>query len=220
MSIPLTPAQRFVLWMVVVTPLFVTAAFLLSGALSLVVAATLCAVLWLLRPLLTPPESGASKLRMRMVVGIFGLAASKGFWSNLVDSAVKEFAATPQVRAVLPSLESHLDPGPSYIVLVFVLAGLWIVSRSLKDRTIAGSHRTGPEKTDRGSATGPAWRSRDPCFPCPGRPRRRKERRPPQTSPRHARRGGQDRARADLHKPAGVALERVPSPRIQKHRTI
>lgn len=144
----LASAHRLVLLTLALSAIAVVAAHILSGAASLLVAATLCALLWLLRPVLLPPGYGAMKVRTLSVLGIFGLAASYGFWSQLVDAGTKTLGRIPQVQQAAPWLEKvDLGSGPSVAVLVFVAIGLWIVNHYMADRTIAGGHPA-PMATD------------------------------------------------------------------------
>lgn len=141
MNTPLTSAHRLVLSTLGLGLAAVMVAYFFSGMASLLVAGTLCVLLWLLRPLLLPPGYGAMKVRTLSMLGMFGLAASYGFWSQLVDTAAKALAASPQVREVAPWIEKvDLGSGPSIAVLVFVVIGLWIVNHYMADRSIAGGH--------------------------------------------------------------------------------
>ncbi len=141
MNTQFTSAHRLVLSTLGLSLAAVMVAYFFSGTASLLVAGTLCVLLWLLRPLLMPPGYGAMKVRTLSVLGIFGLAASYGFWSQLVDAAAKALAASPRVREVAPWIEKvDLGSGPSIGVLIFVAAGLWIVNYYMADRSIAGGH--------------------------------------------------------------------------------
>ena len=148
MTTGFTSAHRLVLLILGLGVLAVTVAYTVSGIASLMVAGTLCALLWLLRPLLLPPGYGAMRVRSMSILGVFGLAASYGAWSQLVDTAVKMLSANPQVRAVVPWIERvDLGNGPSVAVLVFAVVGVWIVNHYMADRSIAGDHPV-PLKAD------------------------------------------------------------------------
>ena len=141
MNTQLTSAHRLVLSTLGLGLTAVMVAYFFSGMASLLVAGTLCVLLWLLRPLLLPPGYGAMKVRTLSMLGMFGLAASYGFWSQLVDTFAKALAASPQVREVAPWIEKvDLGSGPSIAVLVFVVIELWIVNHYMADRSIAGGH--------------------------------------------------------------------------------
>lgn len=141
MNTQLTSAHRLVLSILGLSVSAVTVAYFFSGVVSLLIAGTLCVLLWLLRPLLMPPGYGAMRVRMLSVLGAFGLAASYGFWSQLVDTAAKALVASPQVRDIAPWIETvDFGNGPSIVVLIFIVFCLWIVNHYMADRSIAGGH--------------------------------------------------------------------------------
>lgn len=148
MNTPFTSDHRLILSTLGLGVVAVMVAYLFSGMASLLVAGTLCVLLWLFRPLLMPPGYGATKIRTLSVLGIFGLASSYGFWSPVIDAAAKAFAASPIVREVAPWIgEVDLGSESSIVVLIFAVAGLWIVNHYMADKSIAGGHPV-PINTD------------------------------------------------------------------------
>lgn len=148
MNGPLAPTHRFILSALALSTVAVGVVYFLSGVAALLVAVTVCVLLWIFRPLLMPPGYGATKVRTLSVMGIFGLAASYGFWSQLVDTSVKALASSPWAREYVPWLVNvEFGSGPSISVLAFVAVGLWIVNHYLVDRSIAGGHPV-PISTD------------------------------------------------------------------------
>jgi hypothetical protein len=119
----------------------VGAAYLFSGVASLIVAATLCLILWIFRPLLMPPGYGATKIRALSLIGIFALATSYGFWAELANTAVAALATLPSVKERAPWVaEVKFGASPSIAILIFVMVCVWIVNHYMRDTSIAGGH--------------------------------------------------------------------------------
>lgn len=147
MKAPLTSNHWLALLIIVVGETAALVAYHFSKAASLVVAVLLCLLLWLLRPLFMPPRYAEMKLRTVCVLGIFGLAASYGVWSDLINAVVRAASRSPAVQQFAPWLaDVPLGSAPSIATLLFVLVGLWIVLRGLEG-SIAGAS-TSPMAAD------------------------------------------------------------------------
>jgi hypothetical protein len=143
----LSPSQQFVVIILGLAVLALVVSYLVSGPLALVAALTLCALVWILRPLLMPPGYGAMRIRMVSIVGVFGLAASHSFWGDLVNGAARSLAGDPEILAKYPWLAKvHFENEPSIAILVFVAVCVLVVNYFLTDRTIAGGHPVPIEK--------------------------------------------------------------------------
>ncbi|MFC4314424.1 NACHT domain-containing protein [Steroidobacter flavus] len=147
MKAPLTSGHWLALLIIVVGETAALVAYHFSKTASVLAAVTLCALLWLLRPLFMPPRYGEMKLRTLCVLGIFGLAASYGVWADLLNAAIRAASQSPAAQQVAPWLaEVQLGDAPSIAALIFVLTGLWLVLRGL-DGSIAGAS-TSPMSED------------------------------------------------------------------------
>lgn len=87
MNTQFTSDHRLILSTLGLCVVAVMVAYFFSGMMSLLVAGTLCILLWLFRPLLMPPGYGATKIRTLSVLGILGLASSYGLSSQIIGLA-------------------------------------------------------------------------------------------------------------------------------------
>lgn len=118
------------------------AAFLfLSWIGAVFVAMVICALLWLLRPLILPPGVGATKVRVLSLLGIFTLAGSHSLWGELVNTVAKTLATVPAVRSVWPGIvEIEWSSEPSIAVMTFAGLGVLCVNYFMSDSSIGGGH--------------------------------------------------------------------------------
>ena len=97
-------------------------------------------VLIITRPLWAP--SGATRVRIVSLMGVFSVGASYGIWAPFMDAFVKGFAQSPENIKKYPWLSQvNLDSEPSLPLLFFLLAGVFIVNYFMaKDETLTGKH--------------------------------------------------------------------------------
>ena len=144
----MSSTQRLLIVVLVLAALAVLVANLQIGFHGAVLASLLvCGVLWITKPIWAPPGFGATKVRLASIAGIFALAASHGVWATLINSTIAELIMSPALVAKYPWLKDvTISSEPSYAVLAFVLAGVFIIHYFLPDRTISGQHPTPVEK--------------------------------------------------------------------------
>jgi hypothetical protein len=103
-------------------------------------------ILLVTRPLWAP--SGATKVRLASLAGIFTMSASYGLWAPFLDAYIKKLAESPEWVSQYPWLKDiSLSSEPSLTLLVFTLAGVFIVNYFVaKDGTLAGKNPDPIEK--------------------------------------------------------------------------
>ena len=105
------------------------------------IAILICAVLWLLRPLILPPGAGATKVRVLSLLGIFSLAGSHSLWGDIVNTLAKALSSDPQILHAAPWIaQVEWVTEPSITVLMFAAISVLIVNYFMVDKTIGGGH--------------------------------------------------------------------------------
>lgn len=142
MNTQLNSPHRLVLLILGLSIASIIAAFLaMPGVAPFVIGLLICAVLFLLRPLLLPPGAGATKVRILSIAGIFAIAGSKGLWADLVNTAAKALASDPAIAHRFPWIgHLELSTEPSNAMLIFCAVGIFIVNYFMADASIAGNH--------------------------------------------------------------------------------
>lgn len=136
-----SPTHRFIFSTLLLGVIAVGTAYMFSGVASLLVGGTLSLLLWIFRPLLMPPGYGATRVRLLSLMGVFALATSYGFWSQLIDAAALAISQNQSVLEAVPWLSGlKLGSAPSIGVLAFVTISVWGVNRYMVDSSIAGGH--------------------------------------------------------------------------------
>ena len=139
----LTSSHLLALSILILTVLaFVGSRWLWSTFAAFQVAALICSVLVLLRPLLMP-AAGATKVRIASLIGIFAIASTHSFGADLFNTAVKALAASPEMLRLAPWLaEVEWSTEPSIPILIFADLGVLIVNYFMTEKTIGGTPET------------------------------------------------------------------------------
>lgn len=142
-----SPTHRLILAIVVLSIVSVVCAYLVSGPLALLLAAVICALIWLLRPIVMPSHHGNTKVRLFSLIAFFALAGSFGFWSEFVNQFIQALAAEPMVAKATPWLKHiKLENGPSIAVIAIAAVVILGVNYFLRDKSIPGQH---PDRFDK-----------------------------------------------------------------------
>ena len=106
------------------------------------VAALICSLLVLLRPLMIPP-AGATRVRIASLIGIFAIAGTHSLGADLFNTVVKAMVASPEILQLAPWIEGlELSTEPSIAVLIFADVGVLIVNYFMTEKTIGGTPET------------------------------------------------------------------------------
>jgi hypothetical protein len=110
------------------------------------ISIVICLVLMITRPLWAP--SGATRVRLLSLTGIFAIGASYGIWAPFADAFIKGLAQSPDRIENFPWLKDvSINSEPSLFILVFLLIGVFIVNFFMaKDETLTGKHPDPIEK--------------------------------------------------------------------------
>ena len=136
-----SPTHRLILAIVVLSVVSVGCVYWVSGPLALLLSILICALIWLLRPIVMPSHHGDNKVRFFSLIAFFALANSYGFWSDLVNQLIQAIAAEPAVAQVAPWLKHiSLDNGPSIALLGISAVVVLGVNFFLRDKSIPGQH--------------------------------------------------------------------------------
>jgi DNA polymerase III delta prime subunit len=142
-----SPTHRLILAIVVLSVISVACAYWVSGPLALLLSIFICALIWLLRPIVMPSHHGDNKVRFFSLIAFFALANSYGFWSDLVNQLIQAISAEPAVAQVAPWLKHiSLDNGPSIALLGISAVVVLGVNYFLRDKSIPGQH---PDRFDK-----------------------------------------------------------------------
>jgi hypothetical protein len=97
-------------------------------------------VLIITRPLWAP--SGATRVRLLSLTGIFAIGGSYGIWAPFADAFIKGLAKSPDWIEKYPWLKDvSIDSEPSLPILIFVLVSVYFVNYFMaKDETLTGKH--------------------------------------------------------------------------------
>jgi hypothetical protein len=109
------------------------------------VSALIIGILLVTRPLWAP--SGATKVRLASIAGIFAMGAY-GTWAPLLDAYAQKLSQSPEWIAKYPWLKDFsIGSEPSLALMAFTLLGVLIVNYfAAKDGTLAGKHPDPIEK--------------------------------------------------------------------------
>lgn len=138
----LSSNQRFVIYTVLIGAIITISSLLISSLLTAVfISILLCALIYILRPLVMPAGYGQNKIRMLSLVGAFAIAGTWSLWGEIIDSAIKIFASTPTAQTYLPGLKNvTIDKQPSIAALIFIFLCILVVNYFMRDKSIASDH--------------------------------------------------------------------------------
>lgn len=105
---------------------------------AILISITICVLLAITQPLWAP--SGATRIRLASLAGIFVIGTSYGIWAPFINAVVKELAQSPKWIGKYPWLKDiSINSDPSLIILGFTLIGIFIVNYLMaKDETLTG----------------------------------------------------------------------------------
>ncbi|MBD2836263.1 NACHT domain-containing protein [Pseudomonas sp. JM0905a] len=133
--------QRLVLAIIIITVASIIAASLLSGAMATLAAVAICALVFILRPLVMPAGYGKNKIRTLSILVTAGLASSWGAWSGLVNSVFDLANKQPYIAENFPWIKGvDISGAPSIALLVFAGAIIIAVNYFMRDSSIASDH--------------------------------------------------------------------------------
>ncbi len=133
-----------VLLLVISTVLFTYWKFNTVAAIG--ISFVICVVLIITKPLWAP--SGATRVRLYSLTGIFILSSSYGIWAPIVDAFIKGLAKSPDLIEKYPWLKDvSINSEPSIFIQICTLTGVFIVNYFMaKKETLMGPHPDPIEK--------------------------------------------------------------------------